>query len=197
MNIAKFAAAAAALAFMPAAVLAQDAAPAAAQPAAPAAAAAAPTTTVNITQGASVTGNDGNPIGTVTQVTPQAVVVDTGTNKIPLPRNAFAQGDSGLTLNITKTALDQSYSQQMAALTAQVNEKLVAGSPVMTSDAQSLGTIDMVEGDNVVLTLAEGKKLTLGKSVFAVDGNGGLMVRATKEQIEQAMANTPAPAEQG
>ena len=186
MKLAKLAAAAAALAITPAAMTAQ--AQEAAAPAAPA--------SVEITQGASVTGNDGNPIGTVAQVTPQAVVVDTGMHQIPLPREAFAQGDAGLTLNITKTELDASYAEQMAALAAQVNEKLVTGAAVVTADAQPLGTVDTVEGENVVLTLEGDEKLTLGKDVFAVDNNGALMVRATKAQIDQAMGGGAAPADQ-
>jgi len=216
MNLAKLATAAAALALVPFAAQAQDAATApaagaatpsdtaapaetatpAAGAAAPAAGAATPSTgAVQITQGATVTGNDGNPIGTVMQVTPQAVVVDTGMNQIPLPRDAFAQGDTGLTLNITKTELDTSYSQQMAALEAQVSEKLVAGTPVMTADSQPLGTVDTVQGENVVLAMTGDEKLTLGKDVFAVDSNGSLMVRATKAQIDQAMAGSAAPAQ--
>jgi len=218
MNLAKLATAAAALALVPFTAQAQDAATAPtagaatpsdtaapAETAAPAADAAAPasgaaaatpsTGAVEITQGATVTGNDGNPIGTVMQVTPQAVVVDTGVNQIPLPRDAFAQGDTGLTLNITKTELDTSYSQQMAALEAQVSEKLVAGTPVITADSQPLGTVDTVQGDNVVLAMTGDEKLTLGKDVFAVDSNGSLMVRATKAQIDQAMAGSAAPAQ--
>ena len=68
-----------------------------------------------MTQGASVLGNDGGMIGTVSQVDAQAVVVDTGTHQIPLPRDAFAQGESGLTLNITKAELDTSYGEQVLA----------------------------------------------------------------------------------
>lgn len=190
MNFARFTAAAAALALMPAAAMAQDAPPA------PAAEAAAPAA-ANVTQGASVSGNDGQPIGTVTQVTPDAAVVDTGTHQIPLPIDAFAQGDTGLTLNITKAELDASFAEQMAAFEAQVNEKLVSGTPVVTADAQPLGTVDMVEGDNVVLAMEGDEKLTLGKDVFAVDGTGALMVRATKAQIDQAMGGVAPAADQG
>lgn len=189
MKFAKLAAAAAALAIMPAAMTAQ-----AQEEAAPAAPASA---TVDVAQGANVMGNDGIAIGTVTQVTDQVVVVDTGAHQIPLPRDAFAEGDAGLTLNITKTELDASYAEQMAALAAQVNEKLVAGAPVVTADAQPLGTVDMVEGDNVVLNMAGDEKLTLGKDVFALDDNGSLMVRATKAQIDQAATGAATPEEQG
>jgi hypothetical protein len=196
MNFASFAAAAAALAIIPAAAQAQDAAapaPAETTAAAPAA------TAVNVTQGASVTGNDGMPIGTVTQVLQDAAVVDTGTHQIPLPTSAFAQGDSGLTLNITKAELDASYAEQMAAANAALNEKLVVGVPVMTADSQTLGTVDMIEGENVVLAMEGDQKLTLGKDVFAVDSAGGVIVRATMDQIQQALGGAsaaPAP-EQG
>jgi hypothetical protein len=183
MNLAKLAAAAAALAIMPAAALAQDAA-----------ASGAPATTVNIAEGATVTGNDGAPIGTVIQVAPEAVVVDTGAHQIPLPRSAFGQGETGLTLNITKTDLDATYAEQMAAANAELAAKLVAGTPVVTADAQPLGTVDTVDGENVVLTLAGAEKLTLGKDVFAVDPAGALMVRATMALIEQARAGAAAPA---
>ena len=196
MNFANYAAVAAALAIMPAAGNAQDAAPAPeaapAQEAAPAAA-RAPAASVELTQGQTVMGNDGMPIGTVMQVTPDAVVVDTGTNQIPLPSNAFAAGESGPTLNITKAELDASYNEQMAAAMAQLDQKLVAGTPVMTADSQPLGTVDSVNGQDVVLAMEGGEQLTLGKSVFALDQSGGVVVRATMSQIQQAM-NGAAPA---
>ena len=196
MNFARFAAAAAALAILPAAAQAQDAAAPAEPAAAPAeSAAAAPAASVEVTQGASVTGNDGMPIGTVTQVLDDAAVVDTGTHQIPLPTSAFGEGESGLTLNITKAELDASYAEQMAAANAALNEKLVVGVPVMTADAQALGTVDMIEGENVVLAMEGEQKLTLGKDVFALDSTGGVMVRATMDQIQQAMGGaTAAPA---
>ena len=176
MKFAKLAAAAAALAIVPATTHAQEAAPAAA----PAA--------VEVTQGASVTGNDGNPIGTVGQVTADAAIVNTGTHEIPLPLNAFGKDENGLTLNITKTELDATFAQQMAEAKAALDAAMIAGAAVGTADAQPLGTIDTVEGDNVVLALAGAdQKVTLGKEMFALDNNGGVIVLATLAQIQQAM----------
>ena len=176
MKFAKLAAAAAALAIVPATTHAQEAAPAAA----PAA--------VEVTQGASVTGNDGNPIGTVGQVTADAAIVNTGTHEIPLPLNAYGKDENGLTLNITKTELDATFAQQMAEAKAALDAAMIAGAAVGTADAQPLGTIDTVEGDNVVLALAGAdQKVTLGKEMFALDNNGGVIVLATLAQIQQAM----------
>ena len=175
MKFAKLAVAAAALAIMPATAYAQDAAPAAAA-------------SVEVTQGASVTGNDGNPIGTVAQVTPDAAIVNTGSHEIPLPLNAFGKDESGLTLNITKTELDATLAQQMAEAKAALDAAMIAGAAVGTADAQPLGTIDTVEGENVVLALAGAEqKVTLGKEMFALDNNGGVIVLATLAQIQQAM----------
>ena len=174
MNFAKIAIAAATLVAMPAVAHAQEeAAPAAAE--------------VTFTQGATVMGNDGNPIGTVTEVLDQGIVVDTGTHQIPLPRDLFSENETSLTLNITQAELDASYAEQMAALDARLDAKLVEGTPVMTADMQPLGTVDMVEGENVVLALEGDERLTLGRNVFTVDANDMLKVRATKEQLEAAM----------
>ncbi len=180
MNPAKLAATAVALAILPLAARAQDAAPAGAA------------AQIVIAPGASVTGNDGNPIGTIAEASADAVVVDTGLHQIPLPRDAFGQGETGLTLNITKTALEATFAEQMAAAEAQLNALLVAGTPVMTADAQTLGTIDTLAGQDVIVALPSAEKLALGKDVFAVDAGGGLMVRVTKAQIDEAVASNAA-----
>ncbi|WP_230281062.1 hypothetical protein [Croceicoccus sp. Ery15] len=175
MKFAKLAAAAAALAIVPATAYAQDAAPAAA----PAA--------VEVTQGATVTGNDGNAIGTVTQVSADSAVVNTGTHDVPLPLNAFGTDANGLTLNITKTELDTMMAEQLAAAEAALAEAMVAGAPVGTADAQTLGTIDTVSEEGVVLALTDEQKITLGKEMFALDANGAVIVLATLAQIEAAI----------
>ncbi|WP_126171874.1 hypothetical protein [Altericroceibacterium xinjiangense] len=166
--------AAAALAAVSVNAQAQDAAAAV-----PAAAAA------DVTTGATVYGSDGAVIGTVESVMDSGVVVNTGVNSIPLPANAFGTSDQGPTLNITKTELDAKFEQQMAAQKARLDAALVAGAEVMTADAQPLGTIKMIDGENIVLERASGP-LTLPKQYFAVDANGAPMVRANLAQIEAA-----------
>ena len=57
------------------------------------------------------------------------------------------------------------------------------------ADAQTLGTIDTVEGESVVLALAgeTPQKITLGKDMFALDNSGSVIVLATLAQIEAAI----------
>ena len=171
MNFAKITAAAAALALTSVAAQAQEAAPA-----------------VELSTGATVTGNDGNAIGTIAEVSEAAVLVDTGTYKIALPGNAFGAGDAGPTLNITKTALEEAYAAQLAQAEQALAAALVVGANVQTADPQPLGTIDTIDGENVVLVRTDESKVTLPKDMFAVDGEGNLIARITMAQLEEALA---------
>ena len=171
MNLAKATTAAAALALSS---LAMTATPVLAQ-------------TAEIAVGATVTGNDGNPVGTVSEVRDGAVVVDTGTYKIPLPAESYGEGETGPTLNITKEALNQTWSEQLAAAEAALAEKLVVGAPVLTYDSQPLGTVEELAEGGVILDDA-GEKINLPRDMFALDPNGSLIVLATMAQIEEAKA---------
>ena len=92
-------------------------------------------------------------------------------------------------LNITKTELDATFAKQMAEAKAALDAAMVAGASVGTADAQTLGTIDTVEGESVVLALAgeTPQKITLGKDMFALDNSGSVIVLATLAQIEAAI----------
>ncbi len=182
MKCINIATACAVFALLPASVQAQQAEPVPATTAQPA-----------FNAGASVTGNDGNPIGTVAQVTERAIIVDTGVHQVPLPREAFGSGDAGLTLNLTKAELETTYAEQIAAQDARLEATLVAGTPVTSADAIPLGTVDSINGEEVVLAIGE-QRMALGRDAFAVDATGALTVRASKAQIDEAIQNTAAPA---
>lgn len=177
MKFAKYLAAAAVLAIAPAAAQAQDV-------------------------GATVMGNDGNAVGTVVANDGTNATVDTGTHQVPLPLESFGTSEAGPTLNITKTALDEMMAAQVAAAEAAQAEAeaavaaaqaealaaaLVVGTPVITRDAQSLGMIDEIAGENVVIKGVDEQLVTLPNNLFWVDGEGALTVLATMEQIQAAM----------
>ena len=171
MNFAKITAAAAALALTSVAAQAQEAAPA-----------------VELNAGATVTGNDGNAIGTIADVSDAAVLVDTGTYQIALPGNAFGAGESGPTLNITKTALEEAYAAQLAQAAEALAAAMVVGADVQTADPQPLGTIEEIGDENVILVREDESKVTLPKEMFAVDAEGNLMARITMVALEEALA---------
>ncbi len=152
--------------------------------------------------GATVMGNDDAPIGEVIANDGTTVMVDTGTYQVPLPADSFGSDEAGPTLNITKTALEEMMAAQVAAQEAAQAEAqaaaeaaqaealaaaLVVGTPVITRDAQSLGMVDELAGENIVLKAEDEQLITLPSDLFWVDGNGSLTVLATHADIMAAL----------
>ena len=152
--------------------------------------------------GTTVMGNDNAPIGQVIANDGTTVTVDTGMHQVPLPTNAFAVADTGASLNITKAQLDEmmtaQLAQQQAAMAeaqaaaaaeaaAKLEAAIVVGAPVITADAQSLGMIDELAGDNVIVISDEEQLVTLPRNLFALDGEGTLMALANHADIMAAL----------
>ncbi|MGB3795457.1 MAG: hypothetical protein WA957_04050 [Alteraurantiacibacter sp.] len=138
--------------------------------------------------GDTVMGNDGTAIGTVADANEQAVLLTVGEYQIPLPANAFGTSDTGPTLNITRDQLVQMHEEQVAAAEAALATALVEGATVVTADPQPLGTIDNIEGTNVVIMREDETMVTLPRNMFAVDPNGTLMARIMMADLEAALA---------
>lgn len=176
MTFLKIALAATALAAAPAA-LAQDAAPAA-EASSPA-----------LATGATVLGNDGNPVGTIETISGEVVVINTGKHRAPVPATAIGASDKGLSVNITQAQLNEMMDTQVAQATAKRDTALVAGAEVISANGNPAGTLAEVNLDADMIVLASPKgKVALKKEHFAVDGQGRLMALFTREQIETAAA---------
>lgn len=143
---------------------------------------------IDLSVGANVTGNDDNAIGTIIANDGTTVVVDTGMHQIPLPADAFGQGEAGPTVNITKVALDEIFTAQLAEARAALQASLVVGAPIITADAQSLGMIDEIDGTNVIIKSDDKSLVTLPVDMLALDGNGAIMALANMADIEAALA---------
>ena len=158
--------------------------------AAPANAAAAPAAAPSV--GATVTGKDNQPAGTIAQVTAEAVVIDTGTNKVPVPVASIGAGAKGPIIAMTKAELDAAYAQ--AAQAQQANLKLTPGTMVHGLNDAMLGTIKSADAEFVTVTTPKGD-VKLPKAGFGPGANGTVRVNATAEQVNAAVsAAAPAPA---
>lgn len=146
----------------------------------------------NVTAGATVYGSDGNAVGTVKSIDNGVVSVDTGSHVVGLPMDKFGKSDKGPAIAVTKAQLDQLAEQAAAAQTAKVDAALVAGAAVVDTKGTALGTIDSVDGDNVVLKTDAGA-VTLTRKYFALAPTGNLMALVTKDQVE-ATLNSAKPA---
>ena len=147
------------------------------------------------TVGATVYGPQGNPVGQIVSVENGQAVLDTGKHKVPLAVAMYGKGDKGPTITVTKDQLDGMIDQQLAAAAAKRDAALVTGATVTTADNQTLGIIDEINGDNIVIDRNgdKTKKVTLLRSYFDAAATGP-QARLTMAQIDQAMAQSSASA---
>jgi hypothetical protein len=172
-----------ALLLSPAVLVAQTTAPAQ-QPATGAAPAAAATPTV----GATVYDSAGAEVGRVEQVTPQAVVVNVGGNKIGVPPTSMGPGPKGLTVAATRDQLVAATQQAQAQLQAQ----LTPGATVRGAQGATVGTIKSNDGSLVTVTTPKGD-VALPIAGFGAGPNGPV-VGMTQAQIDAALAEAGAGA---
>ena len=150
----------------------------AATQATPANAAAAATPT----PGATVYDSTGAVLGTVEQVTPQAVFVNVGGTKVGLPPSAVGSSPQGLRVATTRADILAQAQQATAAQKAQ----LTAGTTVRGSGGASVGTIKSVDGEFVTLTTPKGDVKLPANAVAA--GPNGATIAMTASQLDAAIA---------
>ena len=137
--------------------------------------------------GATIMGNDEAAVGTVVSNDGTSVVVDTGKHKVPVAAQSFFQNEGVWSVNISKTELDAQMDQAVAEAAAKLEAALVPGTQVVTADAQVLGAIDMIDGNNIVIKGENDFIVTLPKDMLAVNAEGALMARANHADILAAI----------
>ncbi len=178
------------LMMVPAAALAQQAQPApGAAPAAPAANAAATAPTV----GATIYDSAGVALGTVASITPQAVILNTGTAQVPVPPTSIGKTDKGFAMAMTKADLDAAVASSQAQAQAAVKAKLTPGTAVAGLNGAALGTIKTADDQFVTVTTAKGD-VKLPIAGFSADASGKVIVGITAEQLAAATAGASAGA---
>ncbi|KUO57603.1 MAG: hypothetical protein APF78_04250 [Sphingomonadales bacterium BRH_c3] len=152
--------------------------------------------------GATVYGNDGKPIGTVESNDGTNAVLAVGEFKAPLPLSVFGEGENGPTLNTTyaavyeqlkaadaqaKLAAAEAKAKAEAEAAAALQAALVVGAPVITVDAQSLGMVDEIAGENVIIKGEDETLVTLPVKLLAANPEGGLFALANYADIMAAL----------
>lgn len=156
-----------------------------AQQAAPTTAAATPTV------GATILDSAGVSLGTVDSVTPQAIVINTGTAKVPVPPTSIGKTDKGFAMAMTKADLDAAVAGAQAQAKAAVNAKLVPGTAVSTVAGAPLGTIKAADSQYVTLTTAKGD-VKLPIAAFSANASGQVITSVTAADLDAAMPKTGA-----
>ncbi len=174
------------LMMVPAAAQAQQAQPAAASATAGGqGSAAAPTV------GATIYDSAGVSLGTVASITPQAVVINTGTAQVPVPPTSIGKTDKGFAMAMTKAALDAAVAASQAQAQAAVKAKLTPGTAVSGLNGATLGTIKSADAQFVTVTTAKGD-VKLPIAGFSADASGKVIVGITADQLAAATAGATA-----
>jgi hypothetical protein len=137
----------------------------------------------SVAAGATVYGSDGSAVGTIDKVENGVASLNTGAHTVALPLDKFGKSDKGPTIAVTKAQLDQLAEQASAQVAAKVDAALVAGAAVVDTAGTALGTVDKIDGENIVLKTDAGA-VTLTRKYFALAPSGGLMALVTKDQVE-------------
>ncbi len=103
--------------------------------------------------GATIFGNDGNPIGTVEQADDKIVVIDTGKHKAPVGANMIYESEAGPSLNTTKAQIEAMIDKQVAEAATKRDAALVEGAAVMSVNGNPTGTLKSVDmaSDAIIL----------------------------------------------
>ena len=176
----KFLASAAIGAFLliPATAGAQTAAPAGEQ-----AQAGAQVTTPTV--GATVYDSTGAVLGTVDQVTPQAVVINVGGTKVGLPPTSVGAGPNGLRVATTRADIEAQAKQAQAGQQAQLVSQLTAGTSVRGAGGATVGTVKAADAQYVTLTTPRGD-VKLPIAAFSMGPNGPA-ITLTAPQLDAAI----------
>ena len=180
------------LMMVPAAALAQQAQTAPAAPAAGATAPASATATAP-TVGTTIYDSAGVALGTVASITPQAIVINTGSAQVPVPPASVGKTDKGFAMAMTKADLDAAVASSQAQAKAAVQAKLTPGTSVSGLNGATLGTIKAADAQFVTMTTAKGD-VKLPIAGFSADASGKIVAGITAEQLAAATAGATASA---
>lgn len=170
------------------------------QPAAPATTApGAAAATATPTVGATVYDSAGAVVGTIDQVTPQAVVVNVDNNKVSLPPASIGSGPRGLSITLTRAQVVAAAQQAQAGAQQQLQSQLTPGATVRGSAGTVVGTVKSADAQFVTLTTTKGGEAKLPMSGFGM-GASGPVIGMTASELDAAVtaaggSTTPASSE--
>ena len=137
--------------------------------------------TVQVQAGQTVYGPDGGEVGKIDKVENGTAIVNTGTHTLGLTLDKFGKSPKGPSISVTKAQLDELVEKANAESAAKLDAALVVGAAVVDNAGAALGTIDKVDGDNIVLKTDKGP-VSMTRKYFAMN-NGALTALVTKDQV--------------
>jgi preprotein translocase subunit YajC len=143
-----------------------------------------------ISVGANVIDASGAPVGTVTAIKGDNIVVKTDKHEAALPKSGFAVSDGKVYFGMSQAQLNEAIEKSHAAAQASV----AAGATVKGAAGTEIGKIESVTDTDVVIALPSGKKIQIGKSGVRGNADGTVTTGLTAEQVDAAVQGSAAAA---
>lgn len=145
------------------------------------------------TAGATIYDSAGAAVGTVDQVTPQAVVVNVDGAKVSLPPASIGSGPQGLRIALTRAEVVAAAQQAQAGARQQLQAQLTPGATVRGAGGAVVGTVKASDAEYVTLTTTKGD-VKLPMSGFGMGPNGPV-IGLTAAQLDAAVTQAGGPTE--
>ena len=134
--------------------------------------------------GAKVQGPDGSPVGTVSSVTVDSVVVDTGTTRAAFAPSSFTPSGGVLLFGLTRAQVEEEAAKAAKDAAAATTALFAAGAVVVDEAGGRVGRIESVSADSVVVATGV-VRASVPKASFA-SHDGTLVIGLTKTALEAA-----------
>jgi preprotein translocase subunit YajC len=145
-----------------------------------------------VSVGMQVTDSTGAPVGTVTAINGDNVVVKTDKYEAALAKTSFTATGGKLLFGMTQAQLDAQIEKAKAAADASVK----AGASVKGAAGTAIGTIESADADWVTIDIDATHKLKVPRSGVRGNADGTVTVGLTADQVQAELQKsaTPAPA---
>jgi preprotein translocase subunit YajC len=131
----------------------------------------------------------GAPVGTVTAIQGDNLLVKTDKHEALLPKASFTLHDGKLLFGLTQAQLDSKIEESAAAS----QKSIVAGATVNGTGGAAVGKIEAVDNDKVTIALTSGKKIQVPSTGLRGNADGTVAIGYTAEQLD-ALVNGGASA---
>lgn len=150
---------------------------------------AEPAVAARIVRGMPVFDLRGVPVGNVSSINGDTVVIDTGVMKVAFAVSEFGMRSGALVSALTKAEVEMVGAQVETEVVASRVPLLKAGVKVVGSDGMPIGSIVSVEPGFVVVSLVSSGMVKLPQHSFAGSG-GNLVMATTLERLRKLIASS-------
>ena len=130
--------------------------------------------------GMQVTDAAGGPVGTVTAIKGENLLVKTDKHEALLPKTSFSVSKGKLLFAMTQAQLDSQIEQSLAA----ANAAIAAGASVKGTAGTQVGTIESVADGKATITLLSGKKIAVPQEGLRGNADGSVTIGYSAAQLD-------------